>query len=45
VVVQAVDTVTVKGDQVYVFTYAADTNISAQEEDTLAAILESVRLK
>jgi len=45
VVVQAVDTVTVKGDQVYVFTYAADTNIFAQEKDTLAAILESVRLK
>jgi hypothetical protein len=45
VVVQAVDTVTVKGDQVYVFTYAADANIFAQEKGTLAAILESVNLK
>jgi len=45
VVVQAVDTVTIKGDQVYVLTYAADANIFAQEKDTLAAILESVRLK
>jgi hypothetical protein len=45
VVVQAVDTVTIKGDQVYVFTYAADANIFAQEKDTLAAILESARLK
>jgi hypothetical protein len=45
VVVQAVDSVTVKGDQVYIFTYAADANIFAQEKDTLAAILESVSLK
>ena len=45
VVVQAVDTVIVQGDQVYVFTYAADANIFAQEKDTLASILESVRLK
>ena len=45
VVVQAVDTVTVKGDQVYIFTYAADANIFAQEKGTLAAILESVSLK
>jgi len=45
VVVQAVDTVTVKGDQVYIFTYAADANIFAQEKDTLAAILESASLK
>lgn len=45
VVVQAVDTVIVKDDQVYVFTYAADANIFAQEKDTLASILESVRLK
>jgi hypothetical protein len=45
VVVQAVDTDTVKGDQVYIFTYAADANIFAQEKDTLTAILESVRLK
>jgi hypothetical protein len=45
VVVQAVDTVTVKGNQVYVFTYAADANVFAQEKGTLAAILESVRLK
>lgn len=45
VVVQAVDTVTVKGDQVYIFTYAADANIFGQEKDTLAAILESVSLK
>jgi hypothetical protein len=45
VVVQAVDTVTVKGDQVYVFTYAADADILAQEKDTLTAILESVSLK
>jgi hypothetical protein len=45
VVVQAVDTVTVKGDQVYVFTYAADAHIFAQEKGTLAAILESVNLK
>ncbi len=45
VVVQALDTVTVKGDQVYVFTYAADANIFAQEKDPLAAILESVSLK
>ncbi len=45
VVVEAVDTITVKGDQVYVFTYAADANIFAQEKDTLSAILESVRLK
>jgi hypothetical protein len=45
VVVQAVDTVTIKGDQVYVFTYAADANIFAQEKDTLAAILESAHLK
>ncbi len=45
VVVQAVDTVIVKDDQVYVFTYAADANIFAQEKGTLASILESVRLK
>jgi len=45
VVVQAVDTITVRGDQVYIFTYAADANIFAQEKDTLAAILESVSLK
>jgi hypothetical protein len=45
VVVQAVDTVTVQGEQVYIFTYAADANIFAQEKDTLAAILESVSLK
>jgi hypothetical protein len=45
VVVQAVDTVTIKGDQVYVFTYAADANIFAQEKDTLVAILKSVSLK
>jgi hypothetical protein len=45
VVVQAVDTVTVKDDQVYIFTYAADANVFAQEKDTLAAILESVSLK
>jgi hypothetical protein len=45
VVVRAVDTVTVKGDQVYVFTYAADAHIFAQEKGTLATILESVRLK
>jgi hypothetical protein len=45
VVVQAVDSVTVKGDQVYIFTYAADANIFAQEKDTLAAILESVSLE
>ena len=45
VVVQAVDTVTIQGDQVYIFTYAADANIFAQEKGTLAAILESVRLK
>lgn len=45
VVVQALDTVIVKGDQVYIFTYAADTNIFAQEKDTLVAILESVSLK
>jgi hypothetical protein len=45
VVVQAVDTVTVKGAQVYIFTYAADAHIFAQEKGTLAAILESVNLK
>jgi hypothetical protein len=45
VVVQAVDTVTVKGDQVHIFTYAADANSFAQEKGTLAAIMESVRLK
>ena len=45
VVVQAVDTVTVQGDQVYTFTYAADANIFAQEKDTLATILESISLK
>jgi hypothetical protein len=45
VVVQAVDTVTIKGNQVYVFTYAADANVFAQEKGTLAAILESVSLK
>jgi len=45
VVVQAVDTVTVKGDQVYVFTYAADANLFVQEKGTLATILASVRLK
>jgi hypothetical protein len=45
VVVQAVDTVTVKGDQVYVFTYAADANLFAREKGTLATILASVRLK
>lgn len=45
VVVQAVDTVTVRGDQVYIFTYAADANVFAQEKGILAAILESVSLK
>jgi hypothetical protein len=45
VVVQAVDTVIVRSDQVYIFTYAADANIFAQEKGTLAAILESVSLK
>ena len=45
VVVQAVDTITIKGNQVYVFTYAADANVFAQEKGTLAAILESVSLK
>jgi hypothetical protein len=45
VVVQAVDTVTIKGNQVYVFTYAAVANVFAQEKGTLAAILESVSLK
>jgi hypothetical protein len=45
VVVQAVDTITIKGNQVYVFTYAADANVFAQEKGILAAILESVSLK
>ena len=45
VVVQAVDTVSVKGEQVYIFTYAADAHIFAQEKGTLTAILESVHLK
>ena len=45
VVVQAVDTVTVRGEQVYIFTYAADANIFAQEKGTLTVILESVHLK
>jgi hypothetical protein len=45
VVVHAVDTITVKGDKVYIFTYAADASVFAQEKDTLTAILESVSLK
>jgi hypothetical protein len=45
VVVQAVDTIVVKDDQVYIFAYAADANVFAKEKDTLAAILESVSLK
>jgi hypothetical protein len=45
VVVQAVDTVAIRGDQVYIFTYAADADVFAQEKGTLITTLESVSLK